>query len=147
MVRARLLALVLTLAAASCWPGRLTRVDGGDEGDLGPTEAFAGLAPCFTEDLYLEGPAAITFGGVVGRAYTPRCLTVHTGAIVTFTGTFATHPLRASTRGAQPSPIPATSSGGSLSVTLATRGYYPFYCGEHGDNSGSGMAGVIRVIP
>src|SRR5262249_3880183 len=100
------------LPSLGCWPSHLTRIgqgadaggDAGVIGDLATPAPFAALAPCFTENLYAVGPLTIAFGVGGTRAYSPQCLTVHEGAVVSFTGSFGTHPLRPSTRGAQPSP-------------------------------------------
>lgn len=82
--------------------------------------------------------------------YTPRCMTIRAGQMVTFSMSFTTHPLspgvpHGSSAGATtPSPIQAQRSGTSYAVAFANAGYYPFYCTLHGH---VGMAGVVRVVP
>lgn len=107
--------------------------------------ALAALAPCGAAADYVEG-ATVRFGGALGSAYAPRCLTVRAGGTVTWEGSFDDHPLAPSTRGAPASPIPRTASGGSFAVRFPTTGFYPYYCTRHGGDMGEGMAGVVRVI-
>ena len=94
-------------------------------------------------------PAAdrtVTFGGAVGMAFSPPCLTVTAGQSVRFAGMFAMHPLRPGVVGqagsGAGSPIPDTTAGDAVSVTFPSAGVFPFFCGVHG---AMGMAGVVRV--
>lgn len=103
-------------------------------------------APCTSLGDY-QLADVVRFGDALGSAYSPRCVTVRAGAPLAWEGSFSAHPLTPSTRGASPNPIPATASGGRLSVTFPSAGFFPFYCGSHGTNEGAGMAGVVRVIP
>lgn len=83
-------------------------------------------------------------------SYSPRCMTIRAGQTVTFSMSFAAHPLSAgvphgSSAGATtPSPILTQRSGSSYAVTFASTGYFPFYCTTHGHLN---MAGVVRVSP
>ena len=148
-------ALVLALALASCWPGRLERLDGGAPageggiplaGDLGGGGGipFQSLAPCSNATDYMSG-ATVSFGSQLGNNYSPRCLVVHVGQSVSFAGDFSSHPLRASSRGSTGNPVQSTGSGTSASFTFAATGFFPYYCTQHGDDLGNGMAGVVQV--
>ena len=103
------------------------------------------LAPCAGAGDYVMG-SAVRFGGDVGSAYEPRCVTVRAGGTVTWSGSFDGHPLTPSTRGTAMSPIATVSSGTSAAVTFPRAGFYPFYCAFHGTDTGLGMAGVVQVI-
>jgi plastocyanin len=115
--------------------------------------AFQALSPCTTPGMYATTGAAIQFGGVLGKTYSPNCLTVTAGSKVYWEGAFASHPLRPSSRGSQPNPIPSVSTGTDSGVVFANPGFYPFYCALHGNDggtttaAGSNMSGVIQVIP
>ena len=41
----------------------------------------------------------------------------------------------------------ARPHGGANRVLLPPAGFFPFYCQFHGDDGGSGMAGVVYVMP
>lgn len=88
----------------------------------------------------------ITFGGALGMAYAPRCLTVAPGQSVRFVGSLTTHPLRAGRVGVAGSgagsPITDTSAGDEVSFTFPAAGEFPFHCGVHG---AMGMTGAVRV--
>ncbi len=82
-------------------------------------------------------------------SYSPKCLMIAAGQSVTFSGSFSSHPL---TPGVAPdssgtaspnNPIPATSSGSSLTVSFPNPGTYPYYCALH---FAAGMTGVIQVM-
>ena len=63
--------------------------------------------------------------------------------VVTFAGgSFADHPLAAS-GGTTPSPITATSTGATVSFTMANVGTYGFHCTAHPTT----MFGAVRVVP
>jgi plastocyanin len=34
-----------------------------------------------------------------------------------------------------------------VAVTFGAAGFFPYYCGFHGNSAGSGMAGVVQVVP
>jgi plastocyanin len=82
----------------------------------------------------------------VGEDYVPHCMKIKVGQSVTWSGDFGFHPLRPGTLAAeQPgNPIPATSSGSSLTVMFPDAGDFGFYCNVHGP---SGMVGAIFVVP
>jgi plastocyanin len=88
-------------------------------------------------------PATVSF---TCCSFSPPCLKVPAGTDVTFAGSFAEHPLEAGDVGPPAttdpnSPIKPTSSGASVTFTMATPGTYPFYCMFHDPT----MAGAILV--
>ncbi len=89
---------------------------------------------------------SVSFGGAVGMAFSPPCITVAVGQSVRFAGMFAMHPLRPGVVGqagsGAGSPIPDTPAGDAVSVTFPSAGSFPFHCGVHG---AMGMVGVVRV--
>ncbi|HVY48308.1 MAG TPA: hypothetical protein VHB21_20615 [Minicystis sp.] len=109
-----------------------------------------------------DGSDAIDSGGATATitfafpTYTPRCTKVHTGnsgATVTFTGDFLSHPLaageiRSSTAcPADPNADPLSFSSPSETThdfVLTTPGTYPFYCANHGPSFD--MDGVVFVV-
>lgn len=109
---------------------------------------FNGCAEANYVDMTAAGAArAITFGGGVGFAYSPKCMLIAAGQSVSWTGTFSSHPLRPgvggnATAGSPNNPITATDTGTTVSFTFPTAGYYPYRCNSHG---GSGMNGAIKV--
>jgi len=76
-------------------------------------------------------------------AYSPNCIRIQAGTIVTITNT-AFHPLTSAPCSPADSPI---SSGPSTTTdfTFATAGSYGFFCGNHGTSDGQFMAGLIVV--
>jgi plastocyanin len=87
----------------------------------------------------------ITFAGI---EYTPRCVRVRAGSVIVFSGNFASHPLMGgtvvgSTVTPDPaSPLPMTSSGSEVTITLSKAGSVPYYCTVH---ASSGMMGALFV--
>jgi len=134
----------LLLGLSACWPGPLERL--ADPGGI-PIGTFQSLTPCLDGRDYVASGNVVSFGGGFGDNYNPKCLTVHVNAGVSFAGDFNTHPLRASTRGSAGNPIQATNSGSIAPFSFTSAGFYPYYCSQHGDNSGANMAGVIQVVP
>ena len=77
--------------------------------------------------------------------YTNRCAKVKLGSMVTFTGSFASHPL-APAGGDPGTQIPSQNAdppGGSVSFTVSTKGTFGYHCGFHP----SDMFGAIQVVP
>jgi plastocyanin len=114
--------------------------------DTGPTP-LNGCAT-FTD---LSAPSADRTILFPAFAYTPNCIEVAAGQMVTWNGTFMFHPLRPGRAPSRPAtdtpssdstPIIATDSGTTASFTFATPGDYGFYCNVH---QSSGMYGVVRV--
>ena len=68
-----------------------------------------------------------------------RCTTVKVGQSVTFSGTFTTHPLRAS-GGDTPNPITGAEAAAGV-ATFTKAGTFGFLCGTH-----PAMTGAIKVI-
>jgi plastocyanin len=93
--------------------------------------------------LALAAPAAATdyqvaFGGMLGRAYAPKDLSIVAGDTVTFNGTFSDHPLvwDSGTPG-------VTNSGSTKQFSFPRPGTYTYYCQLHVNTDN--MRGVIRV--
>lgn len=82
---------------------------------------------------------------VAGNNYDPKCLKVKVGQNVTFSGTFASHPLTADCQ--EHAAMTNQASGGSAIFQFIKPGYYGYHCAFHGDSAGNGMAGNIWVIP
>lgn len=80
--------------------------------------------------------------------YTPACLKVKVGTVVTFTGGGAKHPLAPMTKGTTAdNPIPL-SKDPSVPVTFAKAGAFPYFCENHGvDGGATGMVGAVYVVP
>ena len=75
-------------------------------------------------------------------AVSPRCVQIKAGQTVTWTGTFATHPLLAD-EGDKPNPIStADTSAAAATVTFPTAGTYGFKCQVH-----ASMTGAVLVTP
>jgi plastocyanin len=76
-----------------------------------------------------------------------QCIIVDSGTKVIWTGNFTTHPLRG---GVSPTPDSGNaiemagpgSGSGTVEVTFATAGDYPYYCGAHTTT----MTGVVYVL-
>jgi plastocyanin len=123
---------------------------GGAAGSAGADAGVLTLCGC-TEaaatDLTSQSNVTITF---ISFEYQQPCIKVSAGTSVTWSGSFASHPLVPfSSLGTQPNPIPNNSSGTSASVTLSSAGGYGYRCGVHGaesESSGS-MCGAVFVVP
>ena len=91
------------------------------------------------------GTATITGPGAnaVAAQYTPNCVMVKVGAMVTWNVGFVGHPLAASATGDTPNPVTATSTGTTKSFTFPTKGTYGFECAFHGGL----MFGAVKVVP
>jgi hypothetical protein len=118
---------------------------------------FSAVTPCATPAAYMSNAQnKVTFASF---AYSPGCLVVHRTSIDGDAGmvanvtwetaeTFNFHPLTPSARGSMPNPIPLTSSGMTTTVMFPNDGFYAYFCGNHGlADDGTGMAGVIQVVP
>jgi plastocyanin len=101
-------------------------------------------------DLRGRPNVTITFGGLVGFAYSPACIRIVEGTAVTFSGGFVPHPLVGGTVGMSgPMPDPAspilpTNTGTSATFVLASVGEFGYYCNAHWSD---GMFGGIIVEP
>ncbi len=116
---------------------------GGDAGSGGA--AFMSVAPCTMQSEYMTG-STIMFGGSLGMNFSPKCLKVSAGAMVTVSGMFSAHPLAKSTRGTAGNPIQDTSTGTSAMVMFSSPGFFPYRCTKHSTaDDGDGMSGVVWV--
>ncbi len=84
-----------------------------------------------------EGPVVISFGGVVGERYSPRCTLAEVGTRIEFRGDFAAHPMAggvvfegAAYRDPQ-SEVPYTKAGTEAGFVPLHPGVYAFYCQIH----------------
>jgi plastocyanin len=141
--RCVVLAVALTGCGSYFSPTPTPRRDAGDD-------AGAAVHGCeaarFVDRRDNAADRSVSFGGAVGMAFSPPCITVAVGQSVRFAGMFAMHPLRPGVVGQAGSgvgsPIPDTTAGDAVSVTFPTAGVFPYFCGVHG---GMGMVGVVRV--
>ena len=140
-------ALILLLSIGCSRPPLPAEQLGIDAADEAP--AFLAVTPCLEQGNYLAGRTVVSFGFLsptAGFGYDPKCLAIDTGDTVTFSGSFAAHPLYPSeTRGTvDGNPIGGLSTGESKNVTFPHAGFFAYYCGVHGAaDDGSAMAGVI----
>ena len=120
---------------------------GGNGGAGGSSAGFMAFAPCTTESSYVATPTTITFGGTVGFNYSPQCLKVPAGTMVTFSGDFTTHPLAPSAMRGDPAnnPIVNMSDGTTAAFTFSAKGFFAYLCNFHGTDDGAFMSGVIWV--
>ena len=126
--------------------------------DAGDTGGGKVVAMCTQADF--DAPASAKGGDYTGQPgvtitfptgsapaqYTNRCAKVKVGATVTFTGSFADHPLEPN-GGDTPTPIPMLQNtapdGGVLSLKPAAKGTFGYECNFHP----SLMFGAIQVVP
>src|SRR5262245_10280651 len=120
--------MVVLLAASACVrpPPRVSPHDGGPTGV--DATAFQAIAPCPVEADYAIDTNTVAFGFLgapAGFIYDPKCLAIDAGETVTFSGSFAAHPLYPSTRrGARiGNPIGGTSAGDSKDVRFPDPGF------------------------
>lgn len=115
--------------------------------DMSSTNTFNGCdTASFVDRTAAGGIRTVTFGAG-GFTYSPKCILIAAGQMVTFSGTFSSHPLRPgvginATAGSPNNPIVATAVGTSATFTFPAAGSYPYNCSLH---DGSGMNGVVRV--
>ena len=158
----RLLALPLVLALAACG-GTTGGTDSGPPGTDAPATADA-PAENDAGSMATHGCEEADFvdrrsGSPSSRMImVPRgtfsfdfpCMTISAGQAVMFMWDFSLHPLAPGVApglpgtGTEPSPIVAQTSGALYEPTFTTPGDYPFHCATH---FGSGMVGVVRVVP
>lgn len=96
-----------------------------------------------------SSPVVITILGSPDYTYSPKCLKIHSGQTVRFSGDMSFHPLRKAS--CAPAGITDTSSGTQVDFVLSEVGVHGFWCGQHGADNGTGglfgMAGAIQVVP
>jgi plastocyanin len=111
-----------------------------------PTGVCTTFSACSTFlDLADAGTATIRFP-VGGNRYSPPCVRVHFGQTVIFEGgDFGNHPL---TQSCGPvANVLQSRSGNRFTVSMGSAlGKFGFFCNQHGQRSGSGMAGAIEVV-
>lgn len=103
------------------------------------------VSGCQEADYVLVDKTKATVG--ISDGYTPRCLKVKVGTAVSIEAS-RRHPLMAQ-RDIAGVANPFAADGESestLTHTLSKPGYYGYFCTNHGDESGSGMAGSIQVV-
>ncbi len=119
--------------------------DAGPDGgpDAGPQcPAVDTSCPAYEDHTATGDGRTINFGGTFGLNYSPTCMKIARTQMVTFMGTFSTHPLRQDCGPA--ATITATTVGTTASFTFNTAGIYGYYCNNH---RGTGMVGAIQVLP
>ncbi len=144
--------IVTGAAAAGCGSGSGSGYGGSSGGSGGNAPSPTGSSgssvngcSSFQDETAPGGSRTITF---TFPSYSPPCMLIAAGQSVTFSGSFSSHPLRpgvapsSSGTGSPNNPIPATSSGNSLTVAFPTPGTYPFYCALH---QAMGMIGAVQV--
>ena len=105
---------------------------------------MANFAGCSTFQDVTLGTATVSFGGAAGIAYSPKCLKVKAGQMVTFQGGFGVHPLA---QACGPAQVITNGTGTQTAFTFSVAGTYGFYCTLHGSAAGTGMAGALLVVP
>ena len=101
-------------------------------------QSFAGCAASAFSAV--TGPQKVS---IAGRAYAPKCLKVAVGSEVTIEAA-TSHVLQGV---GTDNPI-YDELGGAVApktVTFTKPGVYGYYCMQHGDDTGQGMAGAILV--
>ena len=141
-----LLASTLTLGCSDSSNNSTPGTGGSGGGGTGGGIPFMAVAPCSAATDYTTTGTTITFpAGATDFNYSPKCLKVASGASVTFSGEFSSHPLDPSDlRGTLTgNPIMLTNTGTSASFTFTTPGFYAYYCQFHGADNGQFMDGVV----
>jgi plastocyanin len=95
-------------------------------------------------DMTTMTAVTIDFGGAA-LTYVPPCIKVKAGTMVTFSGSFTTHPLVAGTAPSgvdAASPIKPTATGSTATFDMTPAGSYGYYCSVH---VSEGMEGAIFV--
>jgi plastocyanin len=130
-----------TSSAASCCPSyRVAQVP--------PLTCSQGFAGCGS---YQDQTAPASNRIVVFdfAFYSPKCMRIKAGQMVTFVGAFGSHPFNWSCQEGGPvtNDPPGGATPSQAAYTFNTPGYYSYYCGVHGTSGGSGMSGSIEVVP
>lgn len=158
------IAMAVTACASDLQQPADARNDGVDDGSLadGPTHEGPVDGPVMPPDASMASVNGCTYATAQnftattltvtfpGYAYAPKCARIRAGQAATFSGSFASHPLRAgsvvggvATPDAN-SPIVSKSSGSTVTYTFPSAGAFPYYCNYH---HGAGMFGAIYVDP
>ena len=102
-----------------------------------------GCDPATAMDMTGSTAVTITFPMGTSFVYSPACVKVKKGTMVTFSGPFASHPLAG---GNSPptvdttSPITETKTGTTATFNIANAGNFGFFCEFH---QSLGMKGAI----
>ena len=145
--------MVVSVAAAiaSCGRPPLPAALDADAGADARALVWQAVAPCLDEAAYAMDPRTVTFGFLgmpAGFSYDPKCLAINAGDTVTFSGSFAAHPLYPSARRGTvaDNPISGTSTGEQKDFVFSHAGFFAYFCGIHGGtDDGTTMAGVVWV--
>jgi len=109
---------------------------------------FVGFAYCQESDYQLVDAKTVTVV-TQRRTYSPKCLKVKVNTTVTLPGS-SIHPLQAADNlNSVVNPFRSENYGhtSAQTHTLSTPGFYGYFCANHGDSDGNGMAGTIMVVP
>jgi plastocyanin len=115
--------------------------------DAGYPACVTNFANCTTyTDFSTLGPdAGIQVDAMsAGFTYSPRCVQIKAGQAVNFAGVSPSHPTMGT---CGPATTIGTVTVDNTSLVFNTAGDYGFFCQNHGDADGGGMAGSIRVLP
>jgi plastocyanin len=146
---------VVSLAAAIASCGRPPLPAALDAGADAGALVWQAVAPCLDEAAYATDTRTVTFGFLstsstpgtpAGFSYDPKCLAIDAGDTVTFSGSFAAHPLYPSARRGTlaDNPISGTSAGEQKDFVFSRAGFFAYFCGIHGGaDDGGTMAGVV----
>jgi plastocyanin len=114
--------------------------------DTGPQDCAPDFATCSTFEDH-TADTTVTINVVMPTptsfSYSPHCIRVHAGTMVTITNS-VTHPLRQASCSPTDSPLPAGPST-ATAFTFDHVGHYGFWCMNHGSDDGMGMSGLIVV--
>lgn len=105
---------------------------------LAGANALANMGCSEQDYVAVESGARIE---ITGRGYTPRCLIVEVGSEVMIAAS-ERHPL--APQQIRGNPIPETEE--SVAITFSEVGEFGYFCTDHGDQHGEGMAGSVRVV-
>lgn len=104
----------------------------------------AALAACNPGDFVSRNETQVTVN-IDGRGYSPACLKVKAGTVVTIQASNG-HPLQGVQGDGPANPFRRGSEATSPEThQLNEPGRYDYFCTRHGDESGRGMAGTILV--
>ncbi len=129
--------MLLGLGCSSSTPGTDAGTDASAMMDTGSDTSVGVVNGCtsFTAGMTVTGPS-----GDNPSQYTPNCIQIAKGGMVTWNADFTVHPLQPS-GGNTPTPIMLTSSGTTVSFTFPNTGTYGFECQAHP----SIMFGAVEV--
>jgi len=122
----------------------------GGTGGASGSPSICGCTQATAQDLTAQPAVTVSFGGALGLAYAPSCVTVKQGTVVTFSGDFSVHPLRPGPAVSDPgnpmTDVGPADAGASASFTFATTGSFGYHCLPHGTDE-TGMCGAVYVVP